>query len=436
MGVNGKHEVVYFFDKQGVDKEMLYSEFESLLDSMVPAPELANRTVEAAYALLDGGLNLTALVFFVVSFDNHGKVDSRWNLPLRKLAAKGVAGPDLGGGACKIYMQGTNQQADYEAYLWDPSERNGSNDLVHLRNASRANRLCLPQEAESEWMGDASMVMREAGGQYDNAPSIAVAPASNGVSKEVFSEQQKALDASNKEKQELLNQLKQLQKNVALLEKELKKAEEALEKSEKQGKESLATLKQKIEKESKVVLGKQAAESEKQRIELEKQKTELEKNLDKKLKAFEKESQKQLDETRKTLVEEYKQKDQQIEVLKKELTELRGDKFRLMKGGADEFFQKLTAAEISFVSFKPGAGHMTIPLNDVASFIENPNVFAAKKCNISVEAYEIWLEHYNKPVCTAPLPDNKVCGDKINRTDKPVNYRAGESNRCKKHGGR
>ena len=57
------------------------------------------------------------MVFFILGFDKQGLADSKWNLPLKLLANKGVDGPDMGAGPVKIYMQSINKNKEYNEYL-------------------------------------------------------------------------------------------------------------------------------------------------------------------------------------------------------------------------------------------------------------------------------------------------------------------------------
>ncbi|MBF2965489.1 chromosome partitioning protein ParA, partial [Pseudomonas aeruginosa] len=91
-------EAVLFFNDSGVCKEMLYPEFEALLDGLVRMPEYADRQMHLAYVLINPRLQARAAVFFYLDFDEQGGADTGWNLPLRNLAERAGRGPDMGGG--------------------------------------------------------------------------------------------------------------------------------------------------------------------------------------------------------------------------------------------------------------------------------------------------------------------------------------------------
>ena len=119
--------------------------------------------------------------------------------------------------------------------------------------------------------------------------------------------------------------------------------------------------------------------------------------------------------------------------LREELCDLRRDKLRLVNEGGDKFLERLEALGVSFIAFHPGAGHISITLKDMGAYMENPIAYAADRCLVSEDQYRIWLDHYNNPICKAPLTKDKVCGCKIRRTDMPSQFVVGEHDRCEKH---
>ena len=95
-------EAIIFFADNHVIKEMLYPEFEAVLDRVVGISEFAGQKVGAVYLRINGQLQANAAVFFNLGFDAKGNADDRWNIPLQHLADKGGRGPDLGAGAIKL----------------------------------------------------------------------------------------------------------------------------------------------------------------------------------------------------------------------------------------------------------------------------------------------------------------------------------------------
>ena len=90
-------EAVVFFHDSQIVCEMLYAEFEALLDCVVPIRDFVGTTLEAVYVRLDARLVPQTAVFFLIPFDAEGFPDRNWDVPLRMLAERGVSiGPDLG----------------------------------------------------------------------------------------------------------------------------------------------------------------------------------------------------------------------------------------------------------------------------------------------------------------------------------------------------
>ena len=86
-----------------------------------------------------------------------------------------------------------------------------------------------------------------------------------------------------------------------------------------------------------------------------------------------------------------------------------------------------------FVVYHPGAGHLTIPLQDIARYQDNPMAYAAAKCFVSETQYRQWLAHYQQPTCEASLPSGERCTMPIDRVDTPSRFVIGDSNCCARH---
>ena len=76
----------------------------------------------------------------------------------------------------------------------------------------------------------------------------------------------------------------------------------------------------------------------------------------------------------------------------------------LVSQGGDQILERLAKLGVVFVVYHPGAGHLTIPLQDIATYQDNPLAYAAAKCFVSEEQYRHWLAHYQQPTCDASLP--------------------------------
>lgn len=134
-------DAVMFFSERGIVKEMLYPEFEALLDGLVASPEFADETVEAVFLQISNRLHVRGAVFFTLDFDLDGNINSLWNMPLRNMAEKAGRGPDMGGGPIRLVCLGFTAEAKYRPYLWKPGQREGRSDLLMIKEAVTRNAL-------------------------------------------------------------------------------------------------------------------------------------------------------------------------------------------------------------------------------------------------------------------------------------------------------
>ncbi|MCY1220764.1 hypothetical protein D9M72_327920 [compost metagenome] len=131
-------------------------------------------------------------------------------------------------------------------------------------------------------------------------------------------------------------------------------------------------------------------------------------------------------------------RDQLDAQLQTELNYLRQKCQALESQSGQQMLERLAELGVVFVVYHPGAGHLTIPLADIARYQDNPLAYAAAKCFVSEEQYRQWLAHYQQPTCEASLSSGERCSMPIDRIEAPSRFVAGESNCCPRHrsGGR
>ena len=100
-----------------------------------------------------------------------------------------------------------------------------------------------------------------------------------------------------------------------------------------------------------------------------------------------------------------------------EITRLKRERDEFASQGGEQILERLSKLGVVFVVYHPGAGHLTIPLQDVARYQDNPMAYAAAKCFVSEAQYRQWLNHYQSPTCEAQLPSGERCGIPIDRID-------------------
>ena len=115
-----EYEAVFLFSALKVVKQYKFGQFEKMIEIREPRDSLINKTVKAAHIQLDGQLKLRTLVLFNLPFDDQGKVDADWDIPLRHLAQMASKGPDLGNGRINISCRSQCTVDWYQQDLWEP----------------------------------------------------------------------------------------------------------------------------------------------------------------------------------------------------------------------------------------------------------------------------------------------------------------------------
>ncbi len=211
-------EAVMFFSEHGISREMLFPEFEALLDGLVAAPECADETIEAVFLQINHRLHVRAAVFFTIDFDMDGCVNRLWNLPLRQLAEKAGRGPDMGGGPIRLVCLGFCNSSEYRASLWKPRQRAGKADLSLIKQAVTRNTLGIlgeDEEAQAVLATDnLQMVAEEA--WYGNASALETAP--QAVEEDLAAQMEALRKVHASESADYLRQIAELQNRLRLQE--------------------------------------------------------------------------------------------------------------------------------------------------------------------------------------------------------------------------
>ncbi len=462
-------EAVVFFNDRGVCREMLYPEFEALLDSLVQMPEYADRQMQLAYVLINPRLLVKAVVFFYLDFDEQGEADPGWNLPLRNLADRAGRGPDMGGGPIRLACRSQCPVSWHQMHLWDPTLDASQNHLVQLRDAIRRNHLGLLVEEEPAAVELARLQMADEHQWYAAGPAAPKAPPAEPPRKQeaeklarlaqlLEEHQQKTAEllgqhearlsqVSQQHEQELSRlklgaqeQVKVLQAELASLREGLKREEEInaglrreldgqangfqrgreeltaqLRHIEQSGRDELEQLRQQIEEESRTRMASLEARYKEQvsvrDVELG-YRNELDQQLQQENQQLRREAE-QLREETAQLRQVATQLQQGAESLRLELDALSA---RAADGSA---LERLAGLGVIFVVYHPGAGHLTLSLQDVARYQENPMAYAAAKCFVAEDQYRSWLAHYQQPACEGRLSNGERCALPLDRVDNP-----------------
>jgi hypothetical protein len=126
-------------------------------------------------------------------------------------------------------------------------------------------------------------------------------------------------------------------------------------------------------------------------------------------------------------------REEQLGTLREEIARLRQERERLITQGGDNVLQNLVESGVAFVGYQPGAEAMSIPIADLPRYLDSPLAYVAEKCLVTLDQYQQWLSHHELPVCRAPQADGSVCGEPIDKVERPSQFIAGLSDRCQQH---
>ncbi|MHC3748670.1 chromosome partitioning protein ParA [Stutzerimonas stutzeri] len=434
-------EAVLFYNEGTICKEMLYPEFEAVLDGVVALPEFADRQMHAVYVMINPRLQVRAAVFFCLDFNEDGSADDGWNTPLRQLAERTGRGPDMGAGPIRLACRSQCPVSWHQMHMWDPKVSAERNDLAVLRDTIKRNQLGLLVEDEGAPVVPAERLQMVAEDAWYAAEAGKEATTQRSESHE-REQRQKAALLIKQQRQRIAN-LERLREEDAL------KSAAAADKERKLLQDEIRSLQQQLQQQTELnaslhaQMTAQAESFQKAREEMSKQLRTLEVSGRVEIGAareqFEHEAQARIA----AAVAEYKeqvairdvelayrneldaQQEEEIQRLKNECETLRQS--------GDRVLEDLSRQGVVFMAYHPGAGHLTIALQDLARYRANPLAYAAAKCFVSEEQYRQWLEHYQKPACIATLASGERCAMPLDKVDAPSRFVIGESNCCARH---
>lgn len=407
------YSAVFLMDGAQVARQMRASEFGAFLDGYVGLSDLADTDVKAVYVLMGTDLLIRSLVFFRIYFDEEGRADSHWNIPIEKLAHDGAKGPDLGGGPIRLVCRSQCPNSTSSDELWDPDMTPGSNHFQAIRKAVDANGLKFRKQASADAEENIPVLRSElnksatpdddpeSGAQRTRlARMIREQRLRIKTLQSVHRDGLKELQREHRfEMQVLRNEVTELQQKYErqrLTNEQLKKRltdrnEQYLSIQEKLGQENDSHALDSQTVQAEVVLLKE---------QLERKQRELEMRNDK------------------------------IVVLEQEVHELR---HREPPDGS--LMKQLHGQSVFLVAYHAGVGHITLPYDDIERYFENPVVYAAGKCGLNEPAYREWLEHYENPVCRHKKGSKTACGQPLVRISQPGEFTPGQDDRCEAHRG-
>lgn len=433
---NEKAQAVMFFGKEGVSRELLYPEFEALLDGYVPMTEYADTEQKAVYIEFDSDFCVTAAVFFTMSIDGQGAIDPSWNLPLVDMARTAATGPNLGAGPIHLVCLSQCPVAYFADWLWDPDMRADQGHFLLIAKALKRNRLGLyfkkkekPREDSNQQSSakglDAKKIEQQLSQQYEKELRSQVA--------QMLQDQRLRETTMTGEKEGALKELRlEHVKKIESLQSQIEEKQAAIDELEFSNKKLKATIDGQVKK----IEGLREYFEHK----LERAQGEDEGYIDGLKAQYEAETEAKIAAATKEFNDLIRMKELELNYhaeheneLSEELKKLRSENQELLSNSGDHLLEKLSRKGVNFVTYQPGAGHITIPFADMPKFLENPNGFTAAYCGVSEKHYQAWLKHYQTPVCCALNESGEMCCADVPRIVNPEKFIPGDNDHCDKH---
>ncbi len=393
-------EAIMFFDDENIIKEMLFTEFEAVLDGVVGIPEFSGKQYKAAYVTIWRNLSVHIVVLFELAFDKYGHVEKKWNLPLRYLGAQAISGPDLGQGKILLLMRNDCEEDEYHPFLWN-AEGNQIEILTAIRDSVKRNKLGLYVESESSrYLGygqanqapTADMAFSET--QFNEEYQLRLINNIESTLKFKYEHQIKELEKQHQ------NIVKQLESHITRLQNQIDEFEQQIKKIDHANKEHLDII------------------------------------VDK----YQKKLEEKVSKARGELLEKIESKDlelrygkEQLKELNEEFAQLQGKFEPSCKSAVHDNLTGMIASGVELIVTQTGIGSYSLKLEQVHDYIANPISFWAKQCGVSEECFLAWNHHFQNPVCQAGQNAGCPCNEEIKRVEQPIDFEAGQSDMCRKH---
>lgn len=393
-------EAVFFFEGNQVVKEILYVEFQAVLESVVGIPEYAKKECRAAYITVGSYLTLSTVVLFNIRFDKHGHVIKEWDLPLHALTRNAVAGPDLGQGNILLVTQKTCEN-EYKNSLWDAGKHELA-VLTSIRDSVKRNKLGLYDGGDRRRYG--------VNAHHRGVPSLDTGDDIGQLFSDDFHQELiKNIEATLSFKYE--SKIKQLHKQRDEIVRQLEGQIDAVKRQNIELQQSLDSIKLQNKQHVDLIAEKYKAKQEKALAAMSDSFTEQLGAKELEL-SYCQENERQLQEEMQQLkesVEEEKQAD------------LLAFQLDLINSG------------VELIVTQAGVGSYSLKLDQISRYIESPTEFWAKRCGVSEAKYLAWYQHYKDPVCHAGKSTGCSCNVVIDRVDNPKEFVTGYSEMCKTH---
>lgn len=429
-------EAVVLFSEDVITRELLYPEFEAILDGFVPVPDFKGASAKAVYLVVNSNLCITAAVFFLLDFDNKGMVDRRWNIPLQQLAEVSGKGPDMGAGPIRLACFSQCAIGWHQKKLWDPIMDPAKSSFIQLKKSVSNNRMGLifrKQSQEHEIPLLQNVVSQQNNMELQQKIHEHYSQELRNQMAELIKDQKLRIATLHSKQQETMQKLQRehQQRLQAYQEKikELKTQNTDLQKRNHSLKESFDVQASKVEGLREYFSHKLKAAQSDENSQVQALQENFKLELDLKIQTATAELREMLDMREVELFYRH----QNETALKEEIVHIKQEYQQLLNNSGEQLLTRLDKAGINFVVYHPGAGQFTIPLADLSHYIESPVAYVAKNSGVGERLYSVWFDHYQNPVCSCVDGSGQRCSRPLVRIGSPVEFHEGESDRCEHH---
>ena len=430
-------EAVVLFSEDVITRELLYPEFEAILDGFIPVPDFKGASAKAVYLVVNSNLCITAAVFFLLDFDGKGMVDRRWNIPLQQLAEVSGKGPDMGAGPIRLACFSQCAIGWHQKKLWDPSMDAAKSSFFQLKKSVSNNRMGLIFKKVSQEnvtsVADAAAIQHQSNKVLKRKIHEHYSQELRNQMANLIKEHRLRISTLHSKQQETLQKLQyeHQQRLQAYQEKmvELKNLNNELETRNHSLKESFDVQASKVEGLREYFQHKLKAAQSDESSQIQALQENFKLELDLKVQTATAELTEMLDMREVELFYRH----QNETALKEEIVSIKQDYQQLLNNSSEQLLTRLEKAGINFVVYHPGAGQFTIPLSDLSHYLESPVSYVAKNSGVGERLYSLWFEHYQNPICTGADGNGHKCTRPLVRIGSPVEFHEGESDRCEHH---
>jgi hypothetical protein len=338
-------------------------------------------------------------------------------MPLQHLADNAAKGPNMGSGAVNLACFSQCPIDDQKDSLWDPEMQASNNDFIVIKKCIQNNNLGLvfnvdhkkedeQSKSANEERKRTAMIIKE-----QRLRQKLLSGKAEQDLRQLTLDHQESIYKYQKQCDELQQVLKHEKEQRILLEEKTKGQQE-----------KIAGMREYFESKLKKYEQKEAAWSEQQEQYSE---SNLQVEMDRVSKQY-------AAELEARDVELIHRRDKETQ-LQREIVKLKTEKQDLAESSRDILFHQLDDAGINFVTYHPGAGHLTIEADEIDAFLSNNMAYVATKCGVSESHYRAWLNHYYSPTCESQLEDGSFCDKSLVRLENPSQFIVGESSCCSEH---